>query len=65
MIKVKVNITDRQKANKLPTGIRLLVRKSCVATLNEENFQNDAEVNVTFVDDAQILKMNKKIQKYR
>ncbi|MBR3961435.1 MAG: rRNA maturation RNase YbeY [Clostridia bacterium] len=62
MIKVKVNISDRQKAIKLPTGIRLLVRKSCVATLNEENFQNDAEVNVTFVDDAQILKMNKKFR---
>ncbi len=58
MIKVKVNISDRQKAIKLPTGIRLLVRKSCVATLNEENFPENAEVNVTFVDDAQIKRMN-------
>ncbi len=58
MIKVKVNIADRQKAVKLPTGIRLLVRKSCVATLGEENFQNDAEVNVTFVDDNEIKRMN-------
>lgn len=58
MIKVKVNISDRQKSVKLPTGIRLLVRKSCIATLNEENFENNAEVNVTFVNDEQIKKMN-------
>lgn len=58
MIKVKVNISDRQKAIKLPTGIRLLVRKSCVATLNSEEFLNNAEVNVTFVDDNEIKKMN-------
>lgn len=58
MIKVKVNIADRQKVIKLPTGIRLLVRKSCIATLNEENFENDAEVNVIFVDDTEIKKMN-------
>lgn len=58
MIKVKVNISDRQKSVKLPTGIRLLVRKSCIATLNEEKFENNAEVNVTFVNDEQIKKMN-------
>ena len=58
MIKVKVNISDRQNKLKLPTGIRLLVRKSCVATLNEENFSENAEVNVTFVDDNDIMKMN-------
>ena len=58
MIKVKVNIADRQKAIKLPTGIRLLVRKSCIATLNEEIFPDNAEVNVTFVDDNEIKKMN-------
>ena len=58
MIKVKVNISDRQKAIKLPTGIRLLVRKSCVATLNSEEFLNNAEVNVTFADDNEIKKMN-------
>ena len=62
MIKVKVNISDRQKAIKLPTGTRLLVRKSCIATLKEENFPNDAEVNVTFVDDAEIMTMNKKFR---
>ncbi len=58
MIKVKVNISDRQKKVKLPTGIRLLVRKSCIAALNNEEFKDNAEVNVTFVDDDEIKKMN-------
>lgn len=58
MFKVKVNIADRQKSVKLPTGIRLLVRKSCIATLKEENFYSDCEVNVTFVDDDTIKQMN-------
>ncbi len=58
MIKVKVNISDRQKEVKLPTGIRLFVRKSCVATLNSEKFKDNAEVNVTFVNDEEIKKMN-------
>lgn len=58
MIKVKVNISDRQKKVKLPTGIRLFVRKSCIATLDEEKFSDNAEISVIFVDDAQIKKMN-------
>lgn len=55
---VKVNITDKQKKIKLPTGTRLLVRKSCIATLEEENFDSPAEVEVTFVNDEQIKKLN-------
>ena len=55
---VKVNITDKQKKIKLPTGTRLLVRKSCIATLEEENFDGPAEVEVTFVNDEQIKKLN-------
>ena len=58
MFKVKVNIADRQKSVKLPTGIRLLVRKSCIATLKQENFNANCEVNVTFVNDDTIKQMN-------
>lgn len=58
MSKVKVIINDKQKALKLPTGTRLLVRKACTATLKVENFNEDAEVNVTFVDDAEIKALN-------
>ncbi len=56
---VKVNIVTRQKKVKLPTGTRLLVRKACTATLQFEEFQAPAEVDVTIVDDATIREMNK------
>jgi len=58
MAKVKVIISDRQKAVAIPTGLRLLVRKVCTAALKEQGFEQDAEVNVTFVDDNQIHQYN-------
>ena len=58
MAKVKVIINNRQKAVAIPTGLRLLVRKVCTAALKEQSFEQDAEVNVTFVDDAQIHEYN-------
>ena len=57
-MKVKVNITNSQNKIKLPVGTKLLVRKACVATLVEENFIDNAEVEVTFVDDDQIREYN-------
>ena len=62
MNKIKVIITDRQKNFKLPTGTRLLVRKACIATLKTENFDFDAEVDVTFVDDKTICQMNREFR---
>ena len=58
MSKVKVIITDQQKSFKLPTGIRLLVRRACSAVLTTEGFEDFAEVNVTFVDDEEIKSLN-------
>ena len=58
MKSTKVNIYDKQKDIKLPTGIRLLVRKACNATLLSEGFTDAAEVDVTFVNDADIHKLN-------
>lgn len=58
MGKIKVYISNNQKKIKLPTGTKLLVRRACNATLKIEKFQGDAEVNVIFVDDEQIKKMN-------
>ncbi len=54
----KVNITVKEKKIKLPTGARLLIRKACNATLNYENFSDNAEVDVTIVDDQMIKEMN-------
>ena len=59
MGKVKVLITNNQKKVKVPTGIRLLIRKCCSAVLTEEKFTEDAEISVSFVDDKQINDLNK------
>lgn len=59
MEKVKVNITNKQKKVKIPTGIRMLVRRACIAVLKEEEFQGSAEVEVTFVDDKEIQVLNR------
>lgn len=56
-MKVKVNITNEQ-TTKLPVGTKLLVRKACIATLVEENFMDNAEVDVSFVDDDKIREYN-------
>ena len=58
MNKTKVVITDKQKNHKLPSGIRMLVRRACSAVLVTEEFADSAEVNVTFVDDEEIKKLN-------
>ncbi len=58
MGKVKVIISNWQKAVAIPTGLRLLVRKVCTAALKEQGFEPNAEVNVTFVDDEQIRAYN-------
>lgn len=57
-MKVKVNIENSQKQMPLPVGTKLLVRKACIATLTEEKFTDDAEVDVIFVDDEQIKEYN-------
>ena len=57
--KVRVIITDAQKMVKIPTGLRMLVRRACIATLREEGFKGNAEVSVIFVDDKEIRRLNK------
>lgn len=58
MGKVKVIISDQQKNFKLPSGMRLLVRRACSAVLATEGFSDLAEVNVTFVNDEEIKELN-------
>ena len=59
MEKVRVIIDNRQKAVKIPTGLRMLVRRCCNAVLRMENFSEPAEISVTFVDNKQIQELNK------
>ena len=58
--KIKVVITDDQKKVKIPTGVRMLIRRSCTAVLRSEEFKGSAEVGVRFVDDEEIQALNKK-----
>lgn len=59
MGKVKVLISNKQKVEKIPVGIRMLIRRCCHAVLVEEKFEGDAEVSVSFVDDNEIHRLNK------
>ena len=59
MDKIKVVIDNKQKVVKIPTGVRLLIRRCCHAVLEMEGFEGSAEVDVSFVDNAQIREINR------
>lgn len=59
MDKIKVVIKDKQKQVKIPTGIRMLVRRCCNAVLLQEKFEGPAEIDITFVDGEEIRRLNK------
>ncbi len=59
MSKVKVIISNEQDEIRIPTGVRMLVRRCCTAVLVHENFSDPAEISVTFVDDEEIHRLNK------
>ena len=59
MGKAKVLITNNQNEVKIPVGIRMLVRRCCHAVAVSENFNDDFEVSVSFVNDEEIHKLNK------
>ena len=58
MDKIRVIITNNQKKVKIPTGLRMLVRRCCHAVLQLEEFKGIAEISVTFVDNEEIHKLN-------
>lgn len=59
MDKLKVLITNMQKEMKIPTGIRLLIRKCCHAVLQLEDMHGNFEISVSFVGLEQIQQLNK------
>lgn len=59
MAKIKVFIRNNQTQVKVPTGIRLLIRRCCQAVLTEEKFKQNAEVSVSFVSNAEIRSLNR------
>ncbi len=57
--KIKVIISNNQSAVKIPSGIRMLIRRCCNAVLVNEKFSGSAEISVTIVDDVEIHRLNK------
>ncbi len=60
--KAKVAITNEQNEIRIPSGVRMLVRRCCTAVLVHEEFDGPAEVSVTFVDDDAIHALNKQFR---
>ncbi len=56
--KIRVDIENRQKAVKIPTGLRMLIRRCCHAVLELEGVDGCALVDVTLVDNDQIHQIN-------
>ncbi len=56
--KIKVIISDDQHTVKVPSGIRLLIRRCCHAVLEMEQFKGSAEISVRFVDNEMIRELN-------
>ena len=54
----KVYITNNQKAVKIPSRLRILIRRACNAALEYEKFEGNTEVSVIFVDNEEIAKLN-------
>lgn len=59
MEKVRVIISNRQKQVRIPTGVRMLIRRCCHAVLQMEEFPDSAEISISFVDNEQIREMNR------
>ena len=57
--KLKVSIKNNQHTVKIPSGIRLLIRRCCHAVLISEGFTQNAEVSVSFVSNREIQALNK------
>lgn len=58
--RIKVIITNNQKTVRIPTGVRMLIRRCCNAVLIGEDFKGSAEISVTIVDNAAIHELNLK-----
>lgn len=58
--RLRVLIRNQQSKVKIPTGLRLLIRRCCAAVLTLEGLDDIYEVSVSFVDNDQIRKLNHK-----
>ncbi len=59
MALAKVSVSNRQKEIKIPTGIRMLMRRCCEATLKTEGFTEQGEISISFVSNDEIREINR------
>lgn len=57
---LKVIINNPQTTIKIPSGTRMLVRRSCHATLEYEQFDSRTDIYVDFVDNEMLRKLDAK-----
>ena len=58
MEKIRVIIDNKQKEVKIPTGLRMLIRRCCNAVLRLEKFPYPSEISGTCVNNEQIRELN-------
>lgn len=56
--KVRVDIENQQNTVKIPTGLRMLIRRCCHAVLELEQVDGSVQVDVTLVDNDRIHQVN-------
>ena len=62
MQKTKVYISNKQSKMPVDRALRAFVRKVCAATLKQQQFDFGAEINVSFVDDEEICRLNREFR---
>lgn len=62
MARLKIDFRNNQKAIEVPKGLRTVIRRCIAETLKVTEFQGDAEVSVTLVDNEQIKRLNKEFR---
>ncbi|MCR5150607.1 MAG: rRNA maturation RNase YbeY [Clostridiales bacterium] len=61
MDKVKAIISKTGDVN-VPAGVRMLIRRCCIAVLTMEEFEGGAEISVTLTNDSEIKKLNRQFR---
>ena len=64
MEKVKVVINNEQREVKIPTGLRMIIRRCCIAVIQIERLNVPATVTVAFVDDERMRELNSKYRSF-
>ncbi len=62
MAEVFVSVRNDQDTVKIPVGMRSVVRKCCKAVLDEEGFDDKAEISVYFITNEKIKELNKEFR---